>query len=196
MYKNYEEFNACKAKCRDCSVGLVYDRVVLSDGCINPSVIVMGEAPGRDEVEQGKPFVGKAGKLLRATLSEFGFDLETNTLISNVMPCRPENNKFPTDRELVKNCYMKWLHEEIVLTDVKFLLLFGAQPLKYLLGKTGITKLRGMWYKLPSNENVKCLPTFHPSYVQRKEHMTEGEQIKQSFRNDIEKMATTLGFNK
>jgi len=197
MYENYEEFEKAKVKCQSCNVWLDYKIVVPSDGCkLNPKVMVIGECPGKDEIIAKKPFVGKAGKLLRATLEEFGFNFETNALISNVIPCRPENNKFPKDKSIVGDCYTKWLEQEISITQVEFLLLFGAQPLKYLLGKTGITKLRGQWYELPSNDKVKCLPTFHPSYVQRKAYMADGDEIKEAFRNDIKYMAVTAGIMK
>ena len=199
-FKTYEEFEAKKIACRDCSVGKVYDRVVGSDGNkISPVVMVIGECPGKDEVAEGKPFVGKAGKLLRPTLNEFGFRRK-NALISNVIPCRPENNKFPTDNKLVHDCYSKWLCEEILLTKTKYLLLLGAKPLKFLIGEVGITKVRGKWFNLSfENHNgnaIKGLPTFHPSYVQRKEHMDEGKVIKEQFRNDIKEVATKAGFIK
>jgi DNA polymerase len=198
MYENYEEFEACKLQCRDCEVGAVYDKVVASDGCKEkPIVMIVGECPGRDEVEQGKPFVGKAGKLLRATLNEFGFR-KTKAIISNVIPCRPENNKFPQDSSLVKACYKQWLMEEIKLLRPKFLLLLGAQSLKYLLGMQGITKLRGSWYPLilQADHYCECMPTFHPSYVQRKEHMKEGKEIKEAFLRDIKEVAKRAGFHK
>jgi DNA polymerase len=198
MYKNYEEFEACKIKCRDCEVGLVYDKVVTSDGCkLRPRVMVIGEACGAEEVIQKKPFVGKAGKLLRATLNDCGFR-RSQTIISNVMPCRPENNKFPKDTQIVKDCFEKWLKEEILLLRPKYLLLLGAQPLKYVLGMQGITKLRGKWYplELQADHYCECMPTFHPSYVQRKEHMKEGGQIKDSFFRDIKEVAKRAGFCK
>jgi len=197
-FKSYEEFESRKVKCRDCFVGGTYSKVVPSDGCKSvPIVMVIGECPGADEVISGLPFVGKAGKLLRPTLNEFGFS-KFNTLISNVMPCRPENNKFPTDRTIVHDCYSKWLREEILLTKVKYLLLLGAQPLKILIGQQGITKVRGQWFDLSFEEHnrntIKALPTFHPSYVLRKEHMAEGKEIKEQFRNDIKEVAIKAEF--
>ena len=77
-YKNYTEFDEAKAKCNSCEIGKAYNKVVLSDGNkINPKVVFIGEACGSEELIIGKPFVGKAGKLLRSTLKEFGFN-ETN----------------------------------------------------------------------------------------------------------------------
>jgi len=197
MFKDYSEFNVAKEACRDCFIGKIYDRVVLSDGCnVSPKVMVIGECPGRDEVEAGIPFVGMAGELLRPTLNKHGFR-KTNTLISNVMPCRPENNKFPTDSTLVHNCLDKWLRKEINLVNPEYLLLVGAQPLKYILGLSGITKLRGAWYNYEANErNISCMVTFHPSYVLRKKYMAEGKKIQGQFTRDIKKVAIAAGFLK
>ena len=196
-FSQYVSFEAAKEQCRCCSVGLIYDKVVLSSGCKgNPTVLILGEAPGKDEVIGGEPFVGRAGKLLRSVLCKYKFR-KTNTLISNIIPCRPENNKFPQDTELVKRCCNKWLANEISLTKPDYMLLLGSQPLKYILNMSGITKLRGEWYNFSSDELgkvIKCMPTFHPSYVLRKEHMTKGKIIKQNFTNDIKTVAKEAGF--
>jgi DNA polymerase len=190
---SYDKFENEKSACRKCPVGMVYDKVVLSDGCkTNPKLMVIGEAPGADEVEQGKPFIGKAGKLIRSTIQDFGCN-ETNTLISNVIPCRPEKNKFPKDKTIVTNCFEMWLKREIELTKPNCLLLLGAQPLLFILGLKGITKMRGNLYNLPWNEEIQCMPTFHPSYVQRKQYMKEGPTISEAFREDIRNVAIHSG---
>jgi DNA polymerase len=193
MYSSYPVFEKAKIKCRKCPIGPVYDKVVPSDGCkTNPKVMILGEAPGADEVEQEKPFIGKAGKLVRSTIEEFGYD-ETNYLISNVIPCRPEKNKFPKDKSLVINCFEMWLKNEINLMKPRCILLLGAQPLNYVLGLKGITKMRGNWYNIPWNEDIQCMPTFHPSYVQRKKYMKEGLEIEEAFRDDIKTVAINAG---
>lgn len=195
MYNDYEEFEAEKTKCEGCQIWACYKKVVPSDGCkLSPKVMVIGEAPGADEIEQGKPFIGKAGKLLRATLKMNGFD-DSNTIISNVIPCRPEKNKFPKDDSIVRDCFDLWLAEEIKLTKPQYLLTLGAQPLKFLLGLKGITKLRGQWhdYTVDENHTAQCMSTFHPSYVLRKEHMADGQAIKQGFLDDIKTVAIEAG---
>lgn len=194
MFKDYEEFNAAKTRCNDCPVGKVYNQVVCSDGCKNPIVIVIGEAPGADELVEGKPFVGKAGKLLRSTLNEFGFR-KNNSLISNIMPCRPEDNQFPKDDNLVKTCFDKWLKNEILITKPKYLLLVGAQPLKFILNLKGITKVRGQWCLFSSGDrSITVMPTYHSSYVLRKMYMEEGKEIMRQFRDDIKTVAIRAGF--
>ena len=194
MYANYAEFEKHKVACRDCAVGNIYDKVVCSDGCtIDPVIMVIGEGPGRDEVIHGKPFVGRAGKLLRSTINEFGFRT-TNTVISNVIPCRPKDNKFPTDVKLVRQCVKKWLFNEIILLKPSYLLLLGNQPLKYVLGLTGITKQRGSWKTFNIDTmNIECMPTLHPSYVLRKQYMSDGASISKNFRDDIKIVAKRAG---
>jgi DNA polymerase len=195
-FNDFNDFNVAKSKCNICSIGQFYNRVVVSDGCKNPTVMILGEAPGADEIKEGKPFVGKAGQLLRKTLNECGFR-KNNSLISNVIPCRPENNKFPTDEKLINECMERWLKNEILLVKPRYLLLLGNQPLKYLLSLTGITRQRGVWIPLdkfsPDNP-IQCMPTYHPSYVLRKEYMEEGKTIKQNFIRDIKEVAIQAGF--
>jgi DNA polymerase len=192
-YRNYLEFDTAKQKCRDCYVGRIYNCVVPSDGNkVSPTILIIGEAAGSRELEILKPFVGKAGKLLRSTLNQFGFN-ESNSLITNTIPCRPENNKFPKDRKIVNSCVERWLRQEIILTNPKYIILVGATPTKYLLGLSGITKLRGQWFTLPNfDRNIQCMPIYHPSYVNRKKYMAEGKQIEADFINDIKEVAKYL----
>jgi len=189
---NYSSFEEAKLKCRACAIGKVYNCVVPSDGCkTSPIVLICGEAPGSEELEQLKPFVGKAGKLLRATLNKFGYN-KGNSLITNTLPCRPENNKFPEDSKLVDMCVYDWLRQEIEITKPKYILLIGATPLKFILSQSGITRLRGKWFEY---NGIPCMPTFHPSYVLRKQYMDEGEQIRNAFEDDIQCVADKAGFS-
>jgi DNA polymerase len=189
-YDTYTEFEKAKSVCKDCVIGKIYNKVVCSDGCkINPVVLISGEGPGSDELIFQKPFVGEAGQLLRPILNKFGFR-KSNTIISNVIPCRPENNKFPEETNLVKSCFEKWMVQELLLLKPKYLLLLGNQPLKYFLDLTGITKYRGNWLDFKLNDCIiKCMPTYHPAFVLRKRYMEEGKEIMKDFESDIE----TLG---
>ena len=190
QYTNYMDFERAKLRCEQCEIRAFYDVVVPSDGNkLNPDVLIVGEAPGNDEVEQLKPFVGKAGKLLRDTIGDYGFR-KTNTLISNVMPCRPLNNKFPSPREATE-CFNEWLKEEIEMVKPECILLLGNQPLYYVLKLRGITKLRGEW---KDYNGIPCMPTYHPSYIQRKMYMKDGPEIMENFRNDVKGVAVEVGF--
>ena len=194
-YLTYSDFEDAKRLCRNCPVGLVYNCVVCSVGNKNnPKVVIIGECPGRDEIEKGEPFVGKSGQLLRSVLKNNKFT-RFNSLITNTIPCRPENNKFPTDNSIVKLCKNTWLKEELRLTNPDFLLLIGSKPLKFLLNIDGITRIRGKWIQKRFNhKNINIMPTYHPSFVLRKEYMKEGKQIMQDFKNDIQSVAKIAGF--
>jgi uracil-DNA glycosylase len=111
----------------------------------------VGEAPGRDEELQGKPFVGKSGRLLDDIFTYAGFDMDRHIYISNVA-------KF----------YLPLLLEEIRLVNPSMIILAGATPLKALLDMTGITKVRGHWFSVELMGSVRMLmPIFHPSYLLR-----------------------------
>jgi len=160
-------------------------------------VVICGEAPGKDELlcSPPSPFVGKAGQLLRSTLKEFGFTPE-NSLITNTIPCRPQDNKFPTDNNIVKSCKNVWLKEELRLTNPDILLLVGAKSVKFLLDIDGITRIRGKWIQKKLNgKTINIMPTLHPSYVLRKQYMEEGKQIIQDFKDDIKEVVKFAGFS-
>lgn len=197
MFASYEEFLAAKKCCGSCPIGQTYKTVVQSDGnTTDPAVLIIGEAPGAEEVEQGYPFVGESGKVLRNGLRACGFTAQ-NTLITNVIPCRPENNQFPEDEKLVQQCMNKWLGPEILLTKPKFVLLVGSTPLKYVMKLEGITRHRGQWMdlKLGALFGAKALATFHPSYVIRKRRDPEGAKIITAFMDDLREVARAAGFN-
>jgi len=190
-YKNYQEFENAKIKCKTCYIGKYYNKVVLSDGYKkDPIILIIGEAPGKTEVELETPFIGASGKLLRKTLNDFGFN-KGNSLITNIIPCRPLDNKFPTDKDVVAKCMQLWLKEEIILTNPKCLLLVGAKPLSYILSfKTNNDRYiinNGEWFGLNVNGNkIKCLATYHPAFILRKGY---DKNILESFRNHIKKVA-------
>lgn len=189
---DYKDFEENKLKCRACDVGKVYNCVVPSDGNkINPTVLIIGECPGADELVAGKPFIGKAGKLLRSTLNKFGYN-ENNSIITNTIPCRPCDNQFPKEVQLINSCMEKWLFQEIEILKPQYILLIGATPTKYLLKKkTGISLLRGQWFEF---KNIPCVSTYHSSYVLRKQYMQEGKEIREDFEADIKCMAEKACF--
>ena len=199
---NYQDFNNEKSKCRKCSVGLCYNKVVCSIGNLtNPTYMVIGEAPGETEVEKGQPFCGDAGKILREELIKNDLNKE-NTCITNTIPCRPFKNQFPADKNLVANCMSMWLLNEIAILKPRFLLLCGSTPMKYILGTTRpITEVRGQIYQTlhvvcPEgsdsfdnmyNLNIKTMVTFHPSYLLRNGKSEFGIHLRDLFNSDIKK---------
>ena len=167
-------------QCQQCALRGGCRAPVPGIGSYNATVFICGEAPGSDEDEKGEPFVGRCGQILRTVLNKFGYNKD-NTYISNIVRCRPKDNKFPGDSDLVENC-AKWVKREIEIIKPKIILTLGNQPLKYILGGYGITKVRGNMMKF---NDIPAMPTYHPSYVMRKDQMKDIETRK-NFEIDIE----------
>jgi DNA polymerase len=167
-------------------VGLIYNKVISSVGNkVNPTFMLVGEAPGKDEVDRGQPFIGRCGQLLRKYLLKYNLK-KSNTIITNTIPCRPPNNVFPQDSSLVKNCMNKWLIIEINILKPKYILMLGSVASKYVLDiNLPITKIRGIIY---NRFGAVCIPTFHPSYVMRNINVPSSN-IEQIFEEDIRKFS-------
>ena len=139
---------------------------VFADGNPGSRIMLIGEAPGRDEDLAGLPFVGKAGKLLDRMMAAIGLDRSTFYII-NVMPWRPPDNRNPDPGE-VAMC-IPFLRRHIELARPKILILLGAVSARHVMGlNDGIMKLRGRWleYRI-GTEMVPVLPTLHPAYLLR-----------------------------
>lgn len=150
-----------------CSLKAGAKNTVIYDGTPGADLLVIGEAPGRDEDRLGKPFVGRAGQLLDQMLGAIGRDRTKNVLISNVIFWRPPGNRTPTPTEtaICKPFVMRLIE----LTAPKAVLLVGGAPLQALLGVTGIMRARGTWRQIetPSGQEFATLPTFHPAFLLR-----------------------------
>ena len=142
-------------------------KTVFTDGIPEADLLVIGEAPGRDEDRTGKPFVGRAGKLLDSMLAAIGRSRETNTLISNVIFWRPPGNRTPTPLETA--VCRPFVDRLIELTKPKVIALAGGAPMQALLGVTGIMRARGRWREIEtaSGARIPALPMFHPAFLLR-----------------------------
>lgn len=151
-----------------CPLKVTASRTVFADGNPDSDLMVVGEAPGRDEDREGKPFVGVSGQLLDRMLSSIGLD-RRSYYITNLLPWRPPGNRAPTDAE-VAVC-LPFLVRHIELVQPKVLLLVGGLAAKNLFARTeGITRLRGHWRSWSSpglSAPVPALATFHPAYLLR-----------------------------
>ena len=141
---------------------------VFADGDPSGRIMLIGEAPGRDEDLQGLPFVGRAGKLLDRMLAEIGLDRK-KVYITNVLNWRPPQNREPSPEEAA-TC-LPFLHRHIELADPKLMILLGAVSVRHVLGLTeGITRVRGKWNLYQSvmlNRSIPVMPTLHPAYLLR-----------------------------
>lgn len=141
---------------------------VFADGNPEAEVMIVGEAPGQEEDRQGRPFVGKSGKLLDRMLASIGLDRE-RAYITNVVPWRPVDNRKPTQDE-VAVC-LPFIARHIELMDPKLLILLGGASASALLARhEGINRLRGHWFDYASPglpRPVPAMATFHPAYLLR-----------------------------
>lgn len=156
-----DELAAVAAECTLCGLHRTRTNSVFGDGNRKAELMFIGEGPGRDEDEQGLPFVGKAGQLLTKMINAMQFTRE-EVYIANIVKCRPPENRNPSDEEAAK-C-LPYLNRQIDIINPKVIVLLGAIPLKYLLGLTGITRIRGTWYEY---RGIKVMPTLHPAYLLR-----------------------------
>ncbi|MEO9518378.1 MAG: uracil-DNA glycosylase [Paracoccaceae bacterium] len=136
--------------------------LVFSDGVPGSRVMIVGEAPGRDEDREGKPFVGRAGHLLDKMLNAIDLSRENNVYITNVLPWRPPQNRDPKPEEIAM--MRPFLERHIALAKPDFLMIMGNISCQALLGKRGITRLRGNW---ADAAGIPALPMFHPAYLLR-----------------------------
>ena len=149
--------------CRRCGLGSSRIQVVVSRGNPQAPLMVIGEGPGAQEDEQGKPFVGRSGQLLDRMLESVGIDSNRDAYVCNIVKCRPPENRKPTALEMA--ACRPWLEQQIALVDPAVILLAGATAVEGLLGiKGGITKLRGQWRQW---EGRWLMPILHPSYLLR-----------------------------
>lgn len=189
----YETFALEKDKCRKCGIFNCYQQVIQSEGnALDPIFMIIGESPGRDEVEQIRPFIGQAGQLLRDTLRKHGplFSRKT-TLISNVLACRPENNKFPDTNKEPMICTHSWLFKEIMIARPKIVICLGNHALWAIRRQKSITKNRGTWVHIDQSPAwFRCMTfaTFHPSYVIRCEK-AKNLEVRQQFESDFDLLA-------
>ena len=151
---------------KNCELKKNATNLVFSDGNPFAKIMIIGEGPGANEDKEGKPFVGRAGKLLDKMLESIKLNRK-NVYISNVVNFRPPMNRRPTDDEI--NRYLPFLEKHIELVDPKILLLLGSTALNAIIGNEEvISKARGKWIsKKIGNSNPKVIASFHPAFLMR-----------------------------
>ena len=154
--------SACAA-CRRCGLANGRLQVVVGRGNPRARLLLIGEAPGAQEDQEGLPFVGRSGQLLDRLLQSAGIDSNREAYICNVVKCRPPDNRKPSAAELA--ACRPWLEQQIALVDAPLVVLVGASALQGVLGiKGGITSLRGQWRPW---QGRWLMPILHPSYLLR-----------------------------
>ncbi len=150
------------AGCTRCSLHQSRNKAVPGQGCDNPDIMFIGEAPGADEDRQGKAFVGRAGQLLTKMIEAMGYRRE-EVFIGNILKCRPPGNRNPLPAEM-ETC-MPYLREQINILKPGVIITLGGTAARGLFDiTTGITHLRGKWLKF---DGIDVMPTYHPAHLLR-----------------------------
>ena len=152
------ELEALTQGCKGCELFEGRTNIVFGDGNPEADVLIIGEAPGKNEDLQGKPFVGAAGKYLNELLEIAGLARE-DVYIANVVKCRPPGNRNPRPEE-IEAC-APYLRQQTRLIDPKYIVTLGNFSTKFILKtERGITGLRGQVFQ---TGRFKVFPVFHPA---------------------------------
>jgi len=164
--KNLDELRRILDGFEGCELKRHARQLVFADGNPQARVMFVGEAPGRDEDQEGLPFVGRSGKLLDLMLKAIGLD-RTSVYIANVIPWRPPGNRTPTPQE-TQIC-LPFIQRQIELIDPEVLVCLGSPSSQAVLGLTdGIMKSRGRWMTYNTGRReVRAIATLHPAYLLR-----------------------------
>ena len=151
---------------KNCELKKSATNLVFSDGNPNAKIMIIGEGPGANEDKEGKPFVGRAGKLLDKMLESIKLNRK-NVYISNVVNYRPPQNRKPTDEEIRR--YLPFLQKHIEIINPRILLLLGSTALNAIIGnEIVISKARGKWVnKKIGNTETNVIASFHPAFLMR-----------------------------
>ena len=180
MPQDLKELKNITLNCHLCNLSKTRTNVVFGEGDINAKLMFIGEAPGRDEDLQGKPFVGRSGEMLTKMINNVLGLSRDDVYIANIIKCRPPQNRDPEVSE-VESC-IGYLYKQIEIIKPKIIVTLGRIAFRYLLDDmTPITKARGKIYDF---KGIKVIPTFYPSYLLRnpskkKEAMIDLKLIKE-----------------
>lgn len=160
----WEEVEAQAMACTRCRLAAGRTNVVFGAGARSADLMFVGEGPGRDEDEQGEPFVGRAGRLLTRLIDDIGMARQ-DVYIANVVKCRPPKNRDPQPDE-IEAC-RPYLEAQLAHVAPQVVVTLGNFATRTLLGtKEGITKIRGRPFPFRDGASV-LVPTFHPAAVLR-----------------------------
>jgi uracil-DNA glycosylase len=149
-----------------CALKATATQLVFADGNPQARVMFVGEAPGRDEDQEGLPFVGRSGKLLDLMMQAIGLD-RTSAYIANIIPWRPPGNRTPTPQE--SQICLPFIQRQIELVDPDVLVCLGGPSSQTLLGfSDGIMRTRGRWIAFDTGtREIRATATLHPAYLLR-----------------------------
>lgn len=149
--------------CKRCRLSKERKNIVFGEGNSNARLMFIGEAPGREEDIQGRPFVGEAGMLLTRLIEKMGFKRK-GVYIANIIKCRPPMNRDP-EKDEIGSC-MGFVEKQIEIIKPEVLISLGRISAQTLIGNTGLkmTTIRGHFFDY---KGIPLMPTFHPAYLLR-----------------------------
>jgi uracil-DNA glycosylase family 4 len=151
------ELNKEIALCQQCEIAKYRNRVVPGEGAEDAGIMFIGEAPGWHEDQQGRPFVGPAGKFLDELLASIGLRRE-RVYIANVIKCRPQGNRDPLPSE-IQNCH-QWLKRQIEIVCPKMIVTLGRYSMGMFFPGKSISKIHGTAQK---RDNIVYYAMYHPA---------------------------------
>jgi len=156
-------FQSQICKCQNCPLGHTRTNFVFGEGDPNAELLIIGEAPGEKEDLEGRPFVGRSGKLLDKILLAINRNRQNGTYICNIIKCRPPSNRNP-NREEINQC-LPYLKHQINLVKPKLIVALGLVAAKNLLNiESSLKDLRG---KIHSFHDFPLIVTYHPAFLLR-----------------------------
>jgi len=164
--KSLESLKRSIINLKNCNLKKTAKNVVFCDGNPKSRIMLIGEAPGANEDEEGLPFVGRAGILLDKMLASINLDRK-KVYISNIVNYRPPENRRPTDEEIKR--YLPFIKKHIEIINPKILVLLGSTAMNALIGKEiVISKMRGKWLEKEFGScKTSVIITFHPAFLMR-----------------------------
>jgi DNA polymerase len=164
--RTLDELRALLDKFDGCALKATATQLVFARGNPQAKIMLVGEAPGRDEDLAGEPFVGRSGKLLDLMLAAIGLD-NTSVYIANIIPWRPPGNRTPTPQE-TQIC-LPFIRRQIELVNPDVLVCLGNPSSQGILStREGIMRTRGRWMDYDTGtRSIKAMATFHPAYLLR-----------------------------
>jgi uracil-DNA glycosylase family 4 len=166
--------------CPLCKLARTRKNAVPGEGQISAKIMFIGEAPGRSEDEKGKPFVGAAGRILDNLLKKAGIE-RSQVFITNIVKCRPPNNRVPEEDELI--ACRPYLDRQIALIKPKVICILGRTAYSSILGGSSITANRG---KIVERSGQKYFSTFHPAAV------IYNKSLRSTLESDLKKLAAEV----
>lgn len=164
MVRNFEQLYHEILTCKKCNLVQTRKNAVMGEGNPHAKVMFIGEGPGRDEDELGRPFVGRAGQLLDKMLASIGFT-RNDVYIANVLKCRPPGNRDPEPNEAA--ACIGFLRAQVAIIQPKIIVCLGRISAAYILGQPiHITQDRGKWHEV---KGFYIIPTYHPAALLRNE---------------------------